>query len=108
MKRGEIFICNLSGDFGKPRPVVVVQSNFFNATHATVVICPITSHIVNTPLFRIAINPNSKNGLKNSSQVMVDKVTAIKTENVKQKIGSITKAEMDKVDEALKLWLDLR
>ena len=108
MKRGEIFICNLSGDFGKPRPGVIVQSNLFNATHASVVICPITSHIINAPLFRITLNPNTKNGLKNNSQVMIDKVTAIKVENVKQKIGFINRAEMDKIDEALKLWLDLR
>lgn len=38
-QRGEIVVCVLSGDYGKPRPAVVVQSDLFNPTHASITNC---------------------------------------------------------------------
>ncbi|MDX8409270.1 MAG: type II toxin-antitoxin system PemK/MazF family toxin [Mariprofundales bacterium] len=67
MKRGDVVVCALAGDYGKPRPAVVVQSDLFNPTHASIVVCPITSHLVEAPLFRINIPANSKTGLKKPS-----------------------------------------
>jgi mRNA interferase MazF len=43
MERGDIIICALSGDYGKPRPAVVIQSDLFNPTHASITVCPITT-----------------------------------------------------------------
>jgi mRNA interferase MazF len=63
-QKGDIVSCVLSGDFGKPRPAVVVQANLFNETHASITICPLTSHLVEAPLFRIAVSPSEQNGLK--------------------------------------------
>ncbi|OAI49666.1 hypothetical protein AYO45_06895, partial [Gammaproteobacteria bacterium SCGC AG-212-F23] len=77
LERGDIVVCALSGDFGKPRPAVVVQSNLFNSTHPSVTLCPITTHIVEAPLFRLMLIPSAKNGLKQSSQIMVDKITTL-------------------------------
>ncbi len=36
MRRGDIVIVAFSGDFGKPRPAVIVQSDYLNDTHATI------------------------------------------------------------------------
>lgn len=107
LQRGDIILCALQGDYGKVRPAVIVQSDLFNATHASVSICPITSHLVNTPLFRLTLSSNQTTGLDNESQIMVDKISYIKTEKIKQKIGNLTVHEMQLLDSALKLWLNL-
>lgn len=95
------------GDFGKPRPALVVQSGLFNPTHASIVICPITSHLVDAPLFRLTISPSQENGLKSESQIMVDKTTAINRERIGKRIGRLIDTELAEVDRALLLWLGI-
>ncbi len=107
IKRGDIVLCNLSGDYGKTRPAVVVQSDIFNPTHASVVVCPVTSFLVDSPLFRLEMSPNKKNGLLKKSQIMVDKIIAIKRDKVCEKVGVISHKEQDHLDNAIKLWLSI-
>ena len=107
VKRGDVVLIVAQGDYGKPRPAVVVQSDMFNNTHASIGVCPISSTIVDAPMFRIAIQPAPGNGLKKSSQVMVDKVQPLKRERVKDRIGELTGEEMQSVGVALRLWLNL-
>lgn len=107
IKRGDIVLCNLSGDYGKTRPAVVVQSDIFNPTHASVVVCPVTSFLVDSPLFRLEMSPNKKNGLLKKSQIMVDKIIAIKREKVCGKVGGLSHKEQDHLDNAIKLWLNI-
>lgn len=104
-KRGDVVLCALSGDYGKPRPAVIVQSDLFNATHASVTLCPITTHLLKTPLFRLPIKPNAQNGLKSVSQIMIDKLSTIPSEKIKDRIGNLSLKEMNGLNEALKLWL---
>jgi hypothetical protein len=68
--RGELVTVALPGDYGKLRPAVVVQADLFNETHASVTIAPVTSTLVNAPLFRLAVEPSPRNGLRALSQVM--------------------------------------
>ena len=105
VNRGDIVVSSSPGAFGKPRPALVVQSDLFNPTHASVVICPITSHLLDAPLFRLPISPNRENGLKTESQVMVDKIAAVRQEHIGKKIGKINEAEAASVDRALAIWL---
>ena len=107
MKRGDIVVSAARGDFGKPRPALIVQSDLFNPTHSSFVICPITSHLLDAPLFRLTIRPSPGTGLKNESQLMVDKLTAVKRERIGKKIGQLDAVQMARVTEALRLWLDL-
>ncbi len=107
LSRGEIVVSAAPGDFGKPRPALVVQADLFNPTHASVVICPITSHLVDAPLFRLAIQPAPENGLKAESQIMIDKIIAVKRERIGKRIGRMTDAELAEVDRALSLWLGI-
>jgi len=107
VKRGDIVVCALAGDYGKPRPAVVVQSDLFNPTHASIVVCPITSHCIDTPLFRLPLSAGSKTGLGKASQIMVDKLTAIKSDRIKEHIGGLTSKQRLELDKALKLWLGL-
>jgi mRNA interferase MazF len=106
-ERGDVVLCVLSGDFGKPRPAVVVQSNLFNPSHASITVCPLTTHLVDAPLFRLSISPSQTNGLHADSQIMVDKLTSIKAEKVREAVGKLTKTQIARLDEAMKLWLAL-
>jgi len=86
-KRGDVVLCVLSGDYGKPRPAVIVQSNLFNPTHASVTVCPLTTHLVDAPIFRLPIEPIESNGLKSLSHIMVDKISTLKIEKIGKKLG---------------------
>ena len=107
MKRGDIVIAVTPGDYGKPRPAAVVQSDLFNPTHASITLCPITSHLVDAPLFRIDLPPTKGNGLEVPSQIMVDKITTVRRDRLRQPIGHLTLAEMDVLIRSLRLWLEL-
>jgi mRNA interferase MazF len=107
IKRGDVVLCNLSGDYGKTRPAVVVQSDIFNPTHASIVVCPITSFLIDSPLFRLEIIQNKKNGLLKKSQIMVDKIISIKRDKICKKVGVISPTEQDHLDNAIKLWLNI-
>jgi len=106
IKRGDIVICALKGDYGKVRPAVVVQSDLFNETHASVVICPITSKIVDAPLFRITIEPDGT-GLKHRSQIMVDKIVAVRRDRIRGKIGTLNKESIKELNRSIAVFLGL-
>lgn len=106
--RGAIVVLAARGAYtGKPRPAVVVQAEAFNATHASVTVCPITSDCVDAPLFRVALPPGDRTGLAVVSQVMVDKVSTIPRTAVSRSIGRCDSVHLEQVDEALRRWLDL-
>ena len=107
MKRGDVVVCAAPGDYGKPRPAVVVQSELFNGTHASVVVCLITSHLEDAPLFRIPVPSGRTTGLKRESQVMVDKIIATPRNKITRRAGTLPAGVLKEVDQALRLWLEL-
>ena len=64
MKRGDLVIVTLAGDYGKPRPALIVQADLFNETHASVTVVPVTSTLVDAPLFRLTVEPSPGTGLR--------------------------------------------
>jgi mRNA interferase MazF len=107
VKRGELVTVALPGDYGKPRPAVVVQADLFNETHASVTVAPVTSTLVNAPLFRLALEPSARNGLRALSQVMVDKLTTVRRERIGAAIRELEPDSMTRVNRALALWLGI-
>lgn len=107
LRRGDIVICAFSGDYGKPRPAVVVQSNLFNSLHETIMLCPISSELTGLALFRVALPKSESTGLRKDSEVMVDKMTASKRNRIRQQIGRLSPSQLSLVDRALQIWLDL-
>lgn len=108
MKRGAIVIVAARGAYtGKPRPALVVQSDLFNPTHASVTVCPITSDCVDAPLFRLTLPPGARTGLRSPSQVMIDKVVSVPRAAITGEIGECTEPELDAVAESLRGWLGL-
>lgn len=94
----------LQGDFGKPRPGLVIQSDLFDA-HPSVTILPVTSELRDAPLFRIAVNPGNQNGLKKPSQIMVDKPQTVSRDKIGETIGHLDDDTMLGVNRALAVFL---
>ena len=105
MKRGDIVLCVIAGDYGKPRPAVIVQANLFNVEHPSIALLPITSYLIETPLFRIPIQATKANGVTRHSQVMVDKITAVRRDHIRERIGKISPSMLTKIDAALLRFL---
>ena len=107
VRRGELVTVALQGDFGKPRPALIVQSDLFNAEHATLSVLPITSEIVGAPIFRITLEPSTTNGLQKVSQIMVDKIVSVKREKVGEPFGRLEEDTMSRVNRAMAVWLGI-
>lgn len=106
MKRGDVVAAASPGDFAKPRPAVVVQSDdFSNIPSLTVLL--LTSELRDVPAVRITIEPNSTNGLLKTSQVMIDKITTAASKRVGRTIGRLSDEQMVAIDRALAVFLGL-
>lgn len=106
MKRGDLVFVALQGDFGKPRPALVIQSDMFSV-HGSVVILPVTSALREAPLFRITLHPTPENGLQKPSQIMVDKPSAVLREKVGPVFGRISQRDLVSVERALVVFLGI-
>lgn len=106
MKRGDFVTIALQGDFGKPRPALVIQSDMFGA-HATLTVLLVSTTLVNAPLFRVAVDPSETNGLRQPSQVMVDKVMTVKRERLGAVFGTASDEVMLEVARSLAVFLGI-
>lgn len=100
-------IVALPGDYGKPRPALVVQSDLFNEGHASISLVPVTTTLVDAPLFRLTVEPSPTNGLRTLSQLMIDKLTAVRRDRIDRTIGRLDDDQMLRVNRALALWLGM-
>lgn len=107
LKRGDLVVVALPGDYGKPRPALIVQADLFNETHASITIVPVTSTLVDAPLFRLTVEPSQENGLRSLSQLMVDKVTTVSRARIAQTIGRLEDHLVLRVSRALALWVGI-
>ena len=106
MRRGDFVTIAMQGDFGKPRPALVIQSDSFDE-HATVSVLPVTSTLVAAPLLRITVQASPENGLQKPSQVMVDKAMTVKRHKVGLAFGRIEADAMVEVERCLAVFLGI-
>ena len=85
-------VISAPGDYGKPRPAVVVQSDLIALD--SVLVAQVTSTIVEAPLYRLTIEPSERTGLERTSQVMVDKIITMRREKCSQVKGRIDDAAL--------------
>lgn len=96
----------MQGDFGKPRPALVIQSEQFNE-HATVTVLLVSSTLVDAPLFRVSVQPDTINNMQRSSQVMVDKAMTVKRDKLGATFGSASDEVMLEVGRCLAVFLGI-
>jgi len=102
MRRGDIVIVAAPGDFGKPRPAVVVQADSLTESGlGSVILCLLSGTLVEVPLIRLTIEPSPENGLKQRSQIMVDKLLAVSRDRVTKVIGRIDDEQLVRLNRTL-------
>ena len=107
MQRGSFVTVAVPGDFGKPRPALIVQSDLFDEL-PSVVICPLTSTLRDDAgQFRLGVEPTETNGLRERSQIAIDKITVIPSAKIGGVIGKADDALMLRVSRALALFLGI-
>lgn len=106
VKRGDVVTVSAQGDYGKPRPAIVIQSNFLNAADSVLVVL-LTSTVADAPLYRLTVEPTAENGLKVVSQVMVDKVMAYPRAKCGLVIGHLSGADMLALNNMLSVMIGL-
>ena len=107
MQRGDVVTVAAAGDYGRPRPAVIVQTDAFPKNHASVVVCQLTSELADAPDFRITVEPKPENGLRLKSQAMADKPVTVRRERIGQKIGRLGNHDMARLGIALAFVLGL-
>lgn len=107
MRRGEIWtVAGGAGYAGKPRPVVILQDDSFDAT-ASITVCAFTTDPTEAPLFRLAVTPNDRNGLRALSRLMVDKVTTVPKSKLGPRIGRLDDEDIVRLNRAVLVFLGL-
>ncbi len=106
MKRGELVTVAMPGDFGKPRPALVIQSDRFGHT-GTVTVLLLSGTLVDAPLLRPTVQPSPQNGLRKVSQVMVDKAMSVKRDRLGPPFGRLDDESMLAVTRSLAVFLGL-
>ena len=106
--RGDIITVSAKGNEGKPRPALIVQANWLNEKNPpSYIVCLFTSEIYHELDFRPIIEAQKSNGLKQTSQIMTDKIQVVRENQIGSKIGSINKQILIKVDNALRTLINL-
>jgi len=107
VKRGEVWTAAGGKDYaGKPRPLVIVQDDRFDAT-TSITICAFTSDPTDAPLFRLVVEPSEANGVETVSRLMVDKITTMPKAKLGSRIGRLADDDMVRLNRALMIFLGL-
>jgi mRNA interferase MazF len=107
IRRGDVWTASGGNNYaGKPRPVLIVQDDRFDAS-ASVTICGFTTDPTEAPLFRLAVEPSPVNGLREPCRAMIDKVKTISKDKLGQQLGRLADADMLRVNRALLVFLGL-
>ncbi|CAA7615159.1 Toxin MazF [Magnetospirillum sp. LM-5] len=106
MKRGDVVTVAAAGDYGKPRPAVIVQSDWLDETDS-VLVCLVTSTMRDAPLYRLSLLPTDSTGLRQPSQVMIDKVLAVRRDRCGAVIGRLGEADLAAMSRLLALVVGL-
>ncbi len=107
MRRGDIWTVSGGKDYaGKPRPVVIVQDDSFDAT-ASITICAFTTDETDAPLFRLLVEANEQNGLRSSCRLMVDKITTVPKSKVGNHVGRLDDKDILRLNQSVMVFLGL-
>jgi mRNA interferase MazF len=106
MRRGDFVTIALSGDFGKPRPALIVQADQFQDT-ATITVLLVSGTLVEAPLLRVTVQPSPESGLQKPSQVMIDKAMTVRREKIGRAFGHIDPESLLEIERRLAVFLGI-
>ena len=107
MRRGELWRASAGQGYGgKPRPVLIIQDDRFDATDS-ITFCPLTTTVADIPLLRIPLQPNKTKGLTAPSSIMIDKITTANRSKFGQRIGKVSTTEMLQLERGLLVYLGM-
>jgi len=107
LRRGEVWTVAGGGAYaGKPRPVVILQDDSFDATDS-ITICAFTTDPTAAPLFRLEVTPDDRNGLRSVSRLMVDKITTVPKAKLGARLGRLADEDMLRLNRAALVFLGL-
>jgi mRNA interferase MazF len=107
VRRGEIWIAAGGGGYvGKPRPVVVLEEDRFDATDS-VTVCAFTTDPTEAPLIRLVIEPDEISGPHERSSLMVDKITTVPRSKLGRRVGRLRDDDMVRLGRAVIVFLGL-
>jgi mRNA interferase MazF len=105
--RGDVVLMVVPSDLGRPRPGIVVQGDEITVDLSTILVCPISSDLQNGLLLRPLIEVAPENGLRLRSQIMTDKLVALRRDRIRRVIGRIGAETSEELDRALLVLLGL-
>jgi mRNA interferase MazF len=100
LKRGDLITVAVQGDYGKPRPALVIQSDFLSETDS-VLVCLLTTTLRDAPIYRLDVPAGPKTGLRQASQIMVDKLMAVRRDRCGDPIGRLDAPALSALGEML-------
>lgn len=106
MRRGDLVTVAIQGDFGKPRPALIIQADSFS-DHPSITVLPITSALVEATMLRVTIEPGGTHGVLNPSQVMVDKVMTVRRDKVGPVFGRLDGELLVEVERRLAIFIGI-
>jgi len=107
VRRGEVWTVAGAKDYaGKPRPVVVLQDDRFDATNS-VTVCALTTDPTEAPLLRLPIEPSERNGLRVACRLMVDKITTVPKTKIGSRMGRLDDEDMVRLNRAVLIFLGM-
>lgn len=107
MRRGDIVTVAAPGDYGKPRPAVVIQGDALNQDARSTIVALMTSHLQDAPLLRLTVEPAASNGLKVRSQVQVNRLLSLPSDKVSPAIGRLSDGELVELNRLLAVVIGL-
>jgi len=106
VRRGDLVTVAMPGDFGKPRPALIIQADQFEDT-GTVTVLLVSGTLVDAPLIRPTVRPSPENGLRKPSQIMIDKAMSVKRDKLSSSFGRLDDESMLSVTRSLAVFLGL-
>jgi mRNA interferase MazF len=98
LKRGDIVTVALSGDLGKPRPALIIETDKL-APSDHVLVCPGTTFILPESINRRKlVQPDQSNGLRQPTQFQLDKISVTRRAKCGQVIGRLDAATMAEIN----------
>jgi mRNA interferase MazF len=107
VKRGDVVLVVVPSELGRPRPGVIAQADEFNGELSTIFVCPISSDLQESLSLRPILEAKPSNGLRLRSQIMTDKMIALRRDRIRRVIGHIDQETSEQLDRALLVVLGL-